>query len=51
MKKRYVENNGRIWMVKDYGLTVSAFYGKKSKTGMTREEYKRWLKDGRTVAV
>ena len=51
MKKKYVEHNDRIWVVKDYGLTVSVFYGKKSKTGLTRTEYKRWLKDGRRIIV
>lgn len=51
MKKKYVLRNGRVWTVKDYGLTISAFYGPKSKTGMTRDEYKRWLKDGRRIVV
>ena len=51
MKKKYVLRNGRVCVVKDYGLTISAFYGQKSKTGMTREEYKRWLKDGKCIVV
>lgn len=42
MKKYFVTGkDGCIWMIKDRGLTIDAYCGKRAITGMSRREFKR----------